>query len=62
MNLVEKGGEDVGKVGINSEGGLFKRSLEEMSEVIDGDPAGKFSASCSAHPVAYREGEISGFG
>ena len=61
MNMVEKGGEYVGKINFNSECGLFKRSLEEMGEVIHGDPAGKFSAGCSAHPIAYREGKISGF-
>ena len=61
MNLVEKRGEDVGKINFNSECGLFKRSLEEMSEVIDRDPAGKLSAGCSSHPVAYRKGKIGGF-
>ena len=62
MNLVEKGGEDVGKINSNSERGLFKRSLEEMGEVIHSDPAGKFAGGCSAHPIAYREGKIGGFG
>ena len=62
MNVVEKGSEDVGKINFNSECGLFKRSLEEMSEVIHSDPAGKFSAGCPAHPIADREGKISGFG
>ena len=62
MNLAEEGGEDIGKINFNSDCGLFKRTLEEMGEVIHGDPASKFSAGCSAHPIAYREGKISGFG
>src|SRR5580704_11802782 len=62
MNLVEKSGEDVGKINFNSKCGLLKRSLEEMGEVIHGDPAGKFSAGCSAHPITDRKGKIGGFG
>lgn len=61
MNLVKKSGKNVGKISFDANGGLFERSLEEMGYPIHGDPAGELSGGGSAHSIAYREGEISGF-
>src|ERR1700751_2899 len=62
MNLIKKSRKNVGKISFDADGGLFERSLEEMGYPIHGDPAGELSGGSAAHSIAYREGEISGFG